>query len=976
MLSSRKNFVKLVFYSILFILVNNSILQAGNGKISGKVTDGSNGEPLLGATIIIKGTSLGSATDFEGKYTITQASEGSQILCVSYIGYNRKEIPVVVKAGETIKVDVSLDFNTIDFKEVIITAQLEGQAAAINQQLSSNTIVNVVSKDKIQELPDQNAAETLGRLPGISIQRNNGEGQKVVVRGLSPRFSSITVNGVQLPATSAPGGFTTDGTSGGDDRSVDLSMISPDVLEGIEVFKALRPDLDGDAIGGTVNFTTRKAREGASTTLRMFGGYNDLEEDFGNYKGSLSYSNRFIGKEGEESKLGVVASGSFQKANRSSDAVGGSYSWTGEVNGIPVYETKDVTLIKHSEIRNRYGLNLALDYDLAPNHTIYLTGLWAGTKQDEKNQTHDYITESRTHSRTYYEREVEMNTFSNSLAGKHLFGIVEVDWTVSYSLSEQNTPWAAYFQFEEPSAFSSDMPISKINPTLVPGYALNNAYAAWLNSTYLQTENVKDRNTTAELNIKYPINLGSYIAGYLKAGGKVRYKNRDKELAQWGGNRWETSQRAMALHPDWFVGSTSSGIDIALVNFLSSNRKLDNFLSGDYQFVEVMDEKRLHWFANEFKKSVYEAYPVYTNIAQNYNAKETVYATYIMGEFNWQQYVTFMPGVRYEKTSTDYSTKVYNPATSGVATRPALNDSTGNRVYENFLPMFQMKIKPYDWVDLRLALTNSISRPDYYSLIPYERIDYDGATLRYGNPQLKETKATNYDAYLSFYNHLGLVSVGKFYKKLNDIDYTRNRKMTGGYYASYLTNLKGWTVINPDNLPNKTTVDGWEFELQTNFSFLPSPFDGILLYANYSIVHSETSYPYTIFTTKYISTAPYVVTTSTDTARVGRMLGQADAIANLTIGYEKGGFSSRLSMIYQGDALRGIGKEEANDELDDASVRWDLVVQQRILENLNIILQVNNITNQKEKTYIKYNNYLTRQEDYGMTMDLGFQLKL
>ena len=173
---------------------------------------------------------------------------GEQQLQISYVGYQSMQAAVTITAGQTITFDAQLTFGVVEGEEIIVTAQAAGQAAAINQQLSSNTITNVVSAERIQELPDQNAAESVGRLPGISIERDAGEGQKVIIRGLSPKFNAITVNGERVPSTD------------GDDRSVDLSMISPDVLAGIEVFKALTPDKDADAIGGAVNLITRKAQ--------------------------------------------------------------------------------------------------------------------------------------------------------------------------------------------------------------------------------------------------------------------------------------------------------------------------------------------------------------------------------------------------------------------------------------------------------------------------------------------------------------------------------------------------------------------------------------------------------------------------------------------------------------------------------------------------------------------------------------------
>jgi TonB-dependent receptor len=952
--------------------------MAGNGKIVGRIIDSGSSEPLPGANIVILGSSRGTSSDIEGKYQLLQVPEGKHSLIITYIGYKKKEVEVTVIDKQTVFIDITLQYDAINMSEINVTAQLEGQAAAINQQLTSNTIVNVVSKDKLQELPDQNAAESLGRLPGISIQRNNGEGQKVVVRGLSPRFSAITVNGVQLPATSQPGEFSTDGSFSADDRSVDLSMISPDVLEGIEVFKALRPDLDGDAIGGTVNFTTIKAREGAKASIRVFGGYNNLENDYGNYRGSISFSDRLISDKNGKKQLGVVLNGNIQRANRASDGVGGYYSWIGEVNGAPLYTTSDVMLTKHTEIRKRYGLNLSLDYDFDENHSIYFNTLWASTNQDENNQTHDYaIASGGGHNRNYFEREVELNTWSNSLSGKHLLGLLEIDWIFSYSISKEKSPWGAYVQFEETSAYKQDMPTINLAPNLVPTYALNNSAAAGLSSSYIQSESVEDKNNTAEVNIKYPLLIGEDVSGYVKVGGKLRYKDRNKNIDQWGGLRWFTGQKVMSAFPGLYIPATRSSSDISLINFISSQKSLNNFLSGDFAFNEVLDVSALHTFLDKYQY-IYKQTPNFRKDVEDYSASEDVNSVYFMTEMNWNHIVTIMPGLRYERTMTDYNTNVINPNTTHLILKTALNDTTGSRHYGNFLPMIHLRIKPLDWMDIRFAFTKSLARPSYLNIIPYEIVDVDNSNLRYGNPNLKETKANNYDLYLSlFNNNFGLLTIGKFYKQLYDIDYIRSKRITTAkYYAPYLPSLKGYMVTSPDNLASETRVNGWEFELQTNLKFLPSPFDGILLYANYSIVHSETTYPFTVYKTTYLTQAPWVVTNGIDTARTGRMLGQADQIANMTIGYEKKGFSARLSMIYQGDALRGIGISEATDELDDASVRWDLVLQQRLGDYMSIIFQINNISNQKEKTFIRYRDYTTRTQDYGMTMDIGIQYKL
>ena len=188
---------------------------ASTGSIWGYVKDADSGEPLPGANVFLEGTSIGAATNAEGKYEISQVPPGTYTLVIRYIGYKEKKIPVTVVANEALRQDVALPFVTIEGETVVVTVQAEGQMEAINQQISSNTIKNVVSSARIQELPDNNAAESVGRLPGVSIKRSGGEGNKVVIRGLSPKYNNITLNGVRMAST------------GSGDRSTDISMISP-----------------------------------------------------------------------------------------------------------------------------------------------------------------------------------------------------------------------------------------------------------------------------------------------------------------------------------------------------------------------------------------------------------------------------------------------------------------------------------------------------------------------------------------------------------------------------------------------------------------------------------------------------------------------------------------------------------------------------------------------------------------------------
>jgi TonB-dependent receptor len=196
--------------------------------------------------------------------------------------------------------DAALELMVIQGEELIITAQAEGQMQAINQQITSTSIKNIVSSAKIQELPESNAAEAVGRLPGVSLQREGGEGNKVIIRGLSPQFNKIQINGVNMASTGRVTYIGQDANTVEDDRSVDLSMISPNVLEGIEVSKTAMADQEADQLGGTVNFKLRGAPKKPTLNATIQGGYNGLRSETNNYYYVLGGGMRFF-----ENKFGV-----------------------------------------------------------------------------------------------------------------------------------------------------------------------------------------------------------------------------------------------------------------------------------------------------------------------------------------------------------------------------------------------------------------------------------------------------------------------------------------------------------------------------------------------------------------------------------------------------------------------------------------------------------------------------------------------
>lgn len=920
-----------------------------SGNVAGKILEAASGKPLAYATVVAKGLSKGTNSDVDGNYRLFNLPAGEHTLVFSYLGYQKQEMQVTIKAGETVTLNVNLEQAVVSTDEVIISAQLQGQRAAINRQLNSNTIVNVISQEKIQELPDQNAAETVGRVAGIAVQRNAGEGTKVVVRGLSPRFNSITVNGERIPSTDA------------EDRSVDLSMISTDALEGIEVFKALTPDKDGDAVGGTVNFTIKKAPDGFHGSARAQVGYNDHASEFGQYRGSVSLSNRFF-----DNRLGVILTGNIQRANRSSDILDADYSQNGEDNdGNAIVIVSNLNLADREEVRYRYGGSLTLDYTLK-NGFIMLSSFLGGLERNETRWRRRYRVAASYQEIDYRDREINTLLSTNTLNGEHNLKLfdAQLTWRTSYGITNRSTPFLRSARFRELGAFRSDLEEDK-GPTFIPLGAKSNLENTWFKDAFADVDDIDDRNLTAQIDLKIPVRAGDWLDGFIKFGGKYRQNDRVRDLTRsW--TAFGGINDIIEDHPDRFVLDTEGRINIS--NFIGP-RTAPDFLQGQYDLGVTLDDQAL----NQFSDTYSEYYIVDNTFDLNdYEAGERIFGTYIMTQLNLGKQIMFLPGVRFEETRNDYQsifgTPVVNPDGSSPAGNLGLTDTVGNRTYAELMPMVHLKYKPVDWFDVRLAVTRSLARPNYFNLVPWQNINYNESQLSKGNPDLRHTKVWNYDAFLSFYNKLGLFTIGAFYKELNDIDYIQvSRNQEAGQF-------RGFQITEPVNGEFEATVQGVELDLQTNFQFLPKPFNSLLLGANYTYVQSETFYP--LFEIGPRSPEPPFQPTIIDTIRSGRFPGQADHIVNISLGYEKGGFSGRVSMVYQGATLGDIGTRAELDGFTDEFTRWDLIMKQKIGDSgFTVILNVNNISDTPERTFLGSRTFVTREEFFGWTGDIGVQYR-
>jgi len=973
------------------LIITQSIYSQGTGSLRGRVFDKTTEEPLTGANIIVVQTSLGAASDIDGNYLIRGIPVGNRSIKVSYIGYNSITVNVEITANRTLEQDFYLDARTITGETVIITAQAEGQLSAINQQLTSNTISNVVSRSRIKELPDVNAAESIGRLPGISIQRSGGEATKIEIRGLSPKYNTVTVNGVRLPST------------GGDDRSVDLSLISSNMLDGIIVKKANTPDMDADALGGTVDLRLREAPEKLDVNISLQAGYNKLQNYYGNYNFNGSVSNRFFNND-----LGIIASINIDDYDRSADKLSADYMQTTQaLTGITQTQITSLNLREENIKRGRTGASLLLDYKIPDGkitaNTFFNRLKWDGLYRINRMQVRD--------NRHYYDLEDRGGTtsiFTGAFGAEQDFSWIKYDVGFSRTSSRANDPDQRTWTFvQENAAFNTAEVNPSTHPNQIPALATIKVDNTGLSSAYIYDTKLDENETTLQLNVQMPFRIWDQVNGFLKAGGKLRWLDRtyDQEQngrdgLQYGGgssvnnvlaNTFKYLARTYPDQYNWFSDSSLARMHglMPISRFMSSYNRSD-FLNGEYPLGFSPELSMMNQFMDAvFATGENRNYSI-GSIGRDYDGIERYQAAYLMAEINITKYATLIPGIRWEQDYSEYNGQRFREVTlNNIQGPPADLDSlTIERKNRFLLPMIHLIVSPTDWMKVRIARTETLTRPDYIQYAPITSINVYQSYIRAANSQLKPAQSTNYDASISIYeNSIGLFTVSGFYKSIKDLifqtSYIQQRDIPVfeglNIPASWLQGAAP-QVDTYINNPYKATYKGIELDWQTHFWYLPSILNGLILNINYTRINSEIDKQLYFNRLGDIipgSRPPRRQNILVDSSRVARMPDQPAHILNVTLGYDYKDFSVRLSYLYQTDKVTYIDKDPVLDNFSGTYARWDLTFQQKLDWGLQIFANLTNLNNRADRNYrgsaLVNPTYI---EYYGFTMDIGVRYRL
>ncbi|MCB9219485.1 MAG: TonB-dependent receptor [Ignavibacteriales bacterium] len=1004
---------------LLLLFISLTSISYAQGSLVGTVTDSLNNDGLVGANVFLVGTSLGSAVDIDGHYRITRIPEGQYTVKISYIGYTGKEFNITIEDNRTIELNASLAPQILSGDEVIVSAQALGQAAAINQQLSSNTIVNVVSEQKIQELSDANAAEAIGRLPGVSLQRSGGEANKIVLRGLSNKYSTITVDGIRMPATAE------------NDRGIDLSTLSQGSLAGIELYKALTADKDADAIAGTVNLVTKRAPEDRLIRFDVKGAYNKIDNDAGQYDFGVRYGQRFF-----DNLFGVQAAAHAEQKIRSRENTNINYDQSlyapGSTEPYTDYQITDFIVLYRNETRQRQGGELILDFDTPDDGTIKFSNNYNKTSRDFIDYSRNYPTADASGVRYLANpQKQDIDIFQSSLTGENYFLGFEAKWGMSFAQSLADNPYNYEFQFTEPSSTNSAGEIiSGMLPIpndirsrgpvedLIP-YAVNNFSSAYAWGAFFTTQRNLDREKTAYLDLKSDYTISKNLTGSLKFGGKYRWKNRYRIRTRLVADYYlvTSPQYARAADgslvlKDFSDSKYFSNYDITQDRTFSKYFINDDFSAEDrnvfdkYKLYPLLNRDKIEeWWKLNKNGVTNDGTREYLNDSEAnavyYNVTEEVAAGYLMNTLNMGDYLTFIAGLRVETEDNFYKSKNAPFGLSGFPT-PAgiIEDTSSTHIETQWLPNFQFLIKPSDFLNIRLAAYKALARPDFnYRLAQFiprsGGFNIDGAyALTVGNPGLLSAKAWNFEINTSFYgNEIGLFSISAFYKDISDMFRYLNGATVQGQSILDSLGVPGqniypasvkYDLYYPYNSTKQTRVWGFEIEHQAYLGFLPGLLKNITLSYNFSIIRSEAYTPYTyirrIETPVPGSPFPKIEFKPILIEKKQKLEGQPEFYGNFAIGYDIAGFSGRLSVFHQGEYFSSYSDDGRGDNIRNAYTKVDLALKQQVTDYLSVLLNVNNLTNTKEVTTIYNSRQDWRLENtaeiYGLSADLGVRITL
>lgn len=913
--------------------------------LTGLVTSSNSGDPMPNATVSIPQLGRETSTDRSGRYRFANIDPGTYGVSVGFLGYDETSQSVTISATGDSRVDfeMSLADDLITMEDFVVEGAREGQARALQQKRMAEGIMDAVSADAVGKFPDGNAAEALRRMPGVSVEIDQDEGRYVVVRGIDSALNTVTLNNQLIGTPSEQG-----------NRGIGMDSVPADLISRLEVTKAVTPDMDGTAIGGSVNIVTLSAFDRPEGfTFGSVAGFYDSFRSRTELNGSLNVGRTF----GEDRKWGVVIGGSYSLKNfgsQTSDA----QDWT-EEGGFFIPEV--VESFDYDIERKRIGINAALqfrpneanEFALRLNHNEFTDT--EGRQNSDFNFARGDLTNQTSNSGSFDEGRAtrEFRDYHQtwtiqalSLEGKHELGSdYELEWQVGASRGERDVPIRHDWEFRSGGgAFPNSYLLTDREPTIVtPTDNFYDPSSYPLRRVRLRNDIEQEDVFSAQVDLKHDVRFGDRN-GYWKTG--LKYVTRDKK----------DDRTNMNYEP--------GEVDLDLGEPGLAGPEPENFMEGRYRYGPTVNLAAMQQFfaSNPDRFELNEIDSLEDSTAGDFDANEDVLAVYAMGGIDLTPTWKLLGGVRVEYTDVSYGGNelIFD---DGDFTGD-VNRVTGNDDYSTVMPGIHLIWRPNEKVVARFAWTNTLGRANYADLAPIREFDQieeplgSGiwrGSISEGNPFLQPYESMNWDASLEYYFQSGgIVSVGVFHKDIDNPVYgasftERDVTVDGRFYEILSTS-------RPENA-DSGRITGVEFNYQQFFTALPSPFDGLGVNLNYTITDSSA-------------------TLLSQGGREVPFFKQADNIGNLALIYEKYGIQARIAYAVTGDYLTDVGSDSDLDGYIDERKVIDAKISYRINENLTVFGEFLNLNEQPLREYVGISSRNSGYEIYGWKSRFGLNFRL
>ena len=926
-----------LFRTLILLALTSVIAQLASaqsvatGTLVGRVTDATTQLALGGARVTVAAADLETFADPAGYYTLPNVPAGTQRVTFGYVGYADFTKSATVAAGGSTAFDAAFGSDVLKLDKFVIEGSLVGTARAINQQRASDTLRNIVASDEIGNFPDQNAAESIQRIPGVSLYRDQGEGRYIVLRGLNYTFTSVKVNG---------GSF-----AGADlgERATALDVIPSDALAAIEVTKVPTPDMDGEGLGGQVNIKTKSPFEtdGLAASFTAQGQYAEQSGEFSS-KFNGYVSQRF----GDAKQYGLLIAPTWQERKFGSYNYETGGAWVSPAdNGTAFYTAEELQFREYVINRERYGLTAA--FEARPDSTTSLAfnaGYNSFTDSESRHLTIFDFTEgtllrpsvtanSATHNalrrfgRRLRIREKAQEVYTFTASGEKRLGAWTIDAQAGYTEGNETRPdeLSARFRRNTRDAvirYDTDGTYG-LNVTQLAGGSFYDP--ASYNFQRVDLVNESGTETESDLGFNARLDLPAANPSYLKFGALYRAKDKESE-----GEVYELTT-APASFTFANLAEPASDYPYLRVPRISTAAVQQAFYGNRGAFTG----------ARVFEDSEFEDFTIGEDVLAGYFMAGTT-----VGKLN------ITGGARVERTEFTTTGNVLDLARS-TATR-----STASRTYTNWLPGLYLRYDATKALVLRASWSNALARPSFGDIAFRSLVNSDDLEITRGNPGLAALESTNWDVSAEYYlPSLGVVSAALFQKDIENFSYEYTETaplLIGGVPYKLTTYANG----------SQGKISGLELAYQQQLRFLPAPFDGLGLLANVTFLDSEASYP-----TRPGEAVPFV--------------GQSDRTGNVGLTYEKSGFFLRLALNFRSERLREdepVGATAPQDLYVDDFKQLDLTARYKFSKQWEIYGEVLNLTDEPFRVFLKSPNgrgaRLGQVEEYGWSANFGVRWKL